>query len=46
MNEFEQESHERSSQNRAKQAFVLIKRKLFLFIFEIDKTLIHLSGVV
>jgi len=34
MNKFEQESHERSSQNRARQAFVLIKLKLFLFIFE------------
>jgi len=32
MNEFEQETHERSSQNRARRAFVLIKRKLcYLF---------------
>jgi len=45
MNEFEQKSHERLSQNRARQAFELIK--LFIYIFEmtddftIDKTLIH-----
>jgi len=29
MNEFEQESHERASQNRERRAFVLIKLKLF-----------------
>jgi len=34
LNEFEQESHKCSSQNRARRAFVLIKLKLFLFIFE------------
>ena len=28
MNEFEQESHERASQNRARRAFELIKLKL------------------
>jgi len=27
MNEFEQESHERSSQNKARRTFVLIKLK-------------------
>jgi len=33
MNEFEQESHERASQNRARRPFELIKLKLcYLFI--------------
>jgi len=46
MNEFEQESHKCSSQNRARQTFVLIKLKLcYLFlkwpIVSLDKTLIH-----
>jgi len=46
MNDFEQESHKRSSQNRASWAFVLIKHKLcYLFIkwplVSLDKTLIH-----
>ncbi len=46
MNEFEQESHERASQNRARRAFVLIKLKLLdLFVkwplVWLDKTLIH-----
>jgi len=44
MNKFEQESHERSSQNRAKRAFVLIKLKLLYLFFKwqivlVDKTL-------
>jgi len=33
MNEFEQESHKRSSQKRARRAFVLIKLKLFFIYF-------------
>jgi len=34
MNEFEQESHKHASQNRARQAFELIKLKLcFVFLF-------------
>ncbi len=39
MNEFEQESHERASQNRARRAFVLIKLKLLFlfFIFMADR---------
>jgi len=46
MNEFEQESHKRASQNRARRAFELIKLKLcYLFIklviVSLDKTLIH-----
>jgi len=31
MNDFEQESHKHSSQNRASQAFELIKLELFIF---------------
>jgi len=47
MNEFEQESHESSSQNRARRAFVLLKLKLFYLFLKwpivlLDKTLIHL----
>jgi len=34
MNEFEQKSHERSSQNRERRAFVLIKLKLYLFLID------------
>jgi len=46
MKEFEKESHERSSQNRARRAFELIKLKLFYLILKwpivlLDKTLIH-----
>jgi len=46
MNEFEQESHERASHNRARRSFEVIKLKLcYLFIkwaiFSLDKTLIH-----
>jgi len=33
INEFEQESYERASQNRARRAFELIKLKTLLFIF-------------
>jgi len=48
MNEFEQESHERASQNRARRPFELIKLKLcyYYYFFKnaivlLDKTLIH-----
>jgi len=46
MNEFEQESHKRASQNRVRRQFELIKLKLFYFLFKweivsLDKTLIH-----
>jgi len=46
MNEFEQESHKHASQNRARQAFELIKLKLCFCFFKwaivsLDKTLIH-----
>jgi len=46
MNEFEQESHKRASQNKARRPFVLIKLQLcYLFnklaIISLDKTLIH-----
>jgi len=34
VNEFGQESHECLSQNRARQAFVLIKLKLFYLFFK------------
>jgi len=34
MNEFEQESHKRASQNRARRQFELIKLKLFHFLFK------------
>jgi len=34
MNEFEQESHEHSSQNRARPFLVLIKLKLFYLFFK------------
>jgi len=34
MNKFEQESHEHSSQNRARRAFVLLKHKLFYLLFK------------
>jgi len=33
INEFKQESHKRSSQNRARRAFELIKLKLFFIYF-------------
>jgi len=33
MNEFEQESHERTSQNRARRPFELMKLKLCYFFF-------------
>jgi len=46
MNKFELESHERSSQNRARWPFELIKLKLLNLFFKwaivlLDKTLIH-----
>jgi len=37
MNEFEQESHERSLQNRARRAFVLIKLKLLYLFFKLKE---------
>jgi len=45
-NKFEQESHKRASQNRARRPFELLKLKLCYFFFKwaivsFDKTLIH-----